>query len=189
MPKEDHALHKTGRKYQRPGERAALFILGVSGWIKDLFASSTTIIPRGQVIQHHGDYLSAGKEVRYPRILLVEDNPNLAREFIDAIKNYYVYGSVILLVAYAYDAAVTFFDNEDINLVIMDADLDDKDGDGAKLIRKFLGEKPEIVILANSSSRISSMKLTGFGAVASLDKSTAKLKEWLRLHDPTGTTD
>jgi CheY-like chemotaxis protein len=188
MPKEVQTLDKTGRTFKKPSERTALFILGILGGLKNLFASSTTIIPRGHVFQHQGNYLSAGKEIRYPRILLVEDNPNIAREFVETIKKYYVFGSVKILVAYAYDAAVTFFDNEDIKLVIMDADLDDKDGDGARLIRKFLGEKPEIAILANSSSRISSMKLTGFGAVASLGKSRAKLTDWLLLNDPTGTS-
>lgn len=188
MSKEIQSRNNIGRKNKRPSERTALFVLGIAGWIKDIFTSSATVIPRGQVFQHQGNYLSAGKEIRYPRILLVEDNPHIAQEFIEAIKNYYVYGSVKILVAYAYDAAVTFFDNEEIILVIMDADLDDKDGDGAALTRKFMGERHETIILANSSSRISSMKLTGFGACESLDKSPEKLKNWLLLNDPTGST-
>jgi CheY-like chemotaxis protein len=158
------------------------------GFIKGIFTSSATVIPRGRVFQHQGNYLSAEQEIRYPRILLVEDNPNNAREFLEVIKNYYVFGSVKILVAYAYDAAVTFFDNEDINLVIMDADLEDQEGDGAALTRKFLDERPETIILANSSSRISNMKLTGFGAIASLEKSTEKFKGWLLLNDPAGTS-
>jgi CheY-like chemotaxis protein len=188
MSKEVQAPRNIDKKYQRPSERTAHFILAILGFFKDIFSSSTTIFPRGHVFQHQGDYLSAGKEIRYPLILLVEDNPNIAREFIEAIKNYYVFGSVKIHAAYAYDAAVTFFDNEDIKLVIMDADLDDEDGDGATLIRKFLGERPEITILANSSSKISNLKLTGSGAIATLEKSTKKLKGWLLLNDPTGNT-
>ena len=188
MSKEVQALSNTDKKYQRPSERTAHFILAILGFFKDIFSSSTTIIPRGHVFQHQGDYLSAGREIRYPLILLVEDNPNIAREFIEAIKNYYVFGSVKILAAYAYDAAVTFFDNEEINLVIMDADLDDEDGDGTILTRKFLGERPDITILANSSSKISNLKLTGLGAIETLEKSTKKLKGWLTRHDPTGTT-
>jgi CheY-like chemotaxis protein len=188
MGKEVKGLCSTGRKYQRPSERTARFILGVLSWIKDIFTSSTTIIPRGQMVQHEGEYLSAGKEIRYPLILLVEDNPHIAQEFTDAIKKYYLFGTVRIHVAYAYDAAVTFFDNEEVNLVIMDADLDDADGDGATLTRKFLRERPEMSILANSSSRISNLKLTGFGAIASLEKSTEKLKDWLLLNDPRGAT-
>jgi CheY-like chemotaxis protein len=188
MSKEIQAPRNTDRKYQRPSERTAHFILAILGFFKDIFASSSKILPRGHVFQHQGDCLSEGKEIRYPLILLVEDNPNISRQFIEAIKYYYVFGSVNILAAYAYDAAVTFFDNEDINLVIMDADLDDEDGDGAILTQKFLGERPGITILANSSSKISNLKLTGLGAIETLEKSTKKLEEWLLRHDPTGTT-
>ena len=187
MSKHNRPLHNGGRKYQRPSERTARFILGISGWIKDIFSASTTIIPRGQVFQHQGDSLSAGKALRYPLILLVEDNPDTAREFVEAIMSYYVFGSVNILAAYAYDAAATFFDNENISLVIMDADLEDQDGDGATLTRKFLGARPEITILANSSSRISNLKLTGYGAVETLGKSKEKLKSWLLANDPAGS--
>jgi len=186
MLKETDSLNTDGQKYLRPSHRAARFILGVFGWVKVIFNSPTTIIPRGRVLQHFRKHLPAGKVIRYPTILLVEDNPNTAQKFIEAIENYYVMGAVRILVAYAYDAAITFFDNEEINLVIMDADLDDEDGDGAILTRKFLGERPEISILANSSSRISNLKLTGFGAIETLGKSTEKLKDWLRVNDPSG---
>ena len=186
MSRETEGPPKAGLKYQRPSERAARLILGILGWIKDIFTSSTTIIPRGQVFQHQGNFLSAGKEIRYPLILLVEDNPDIARKFIEAIQKYYVFGSVKILVAYAYDAAVTFFDNEEINLVIMDAELEDEAGDGATLIQKFINMKPGITILANSSSRISNLKLTGYGAIETLGKRTDKLASWFMAHDPTG---
>ena len=188
MSKEVLITNNNSRKYTRPSERTALFSLCIVGFMMVIFNYSSTVIHRGRVLQHQGNYLSAGQEIRYPRILLVEDNPNIAREFLEVIKNYYVFGSVKILVAYAYDAAVTFFDNEDINLVIMDADLEDQEGDGAALTRKFLDERPETIILANSSSRISNMKLTGFGAIASLEKSTEKFKGWLLLNDPAGTS-
>ena len=179
-------MSNTGFKSQKPSERTARFILGILSWFRDIFKSTTINIPRGQVFQHQGDYLAAGKALRYPRILLVEDNPHTAQEFIKTIQNYYIFGSVKIFVAYAYDAAVTFFHNEDLDLVIMDADLDDEDGDGATLTQKFLGERPEMKILANSSSRISNLKLTGFGAIDTLGKSTEKLKIWLLANDPTG---
>jgi CheY-like chemotaxis protein len=186
MPKNNQQLSNAGRKYQRPSERAARFILSIFGWFKDIIGSTTTTIPRGQVFQHQGDYLSAGKNIQFPQILLVEDNPNSARDFIEAIKKYYVFGSVKILVAYAYDAAVTFFDNEDIDLVIMDADLDDEDGDGAALTQKFIAARPGLTILANSSSRISNLKLTGLGAIGPLGKSTEKFNNWLLINDPAG---
>ena len=175
------------RKYKRPSERAALFILGIIGFFKHMFTSPANFIPRGRALQHRGHDLPDGKAIRYPHILLVEDNPDTAREFIAVIENYYVFGSVSIFVAHAFDAALTFFANEDINLVIMDADLDDDDGDGVILTRKFLSEKPDLKILANSSRGISNLKLTGFGAIETLGKRKEKLKIWLSVNDPIGS--
>ena len=187
MSGECQSSNPTCRKNYRPSERAALVILGILRWFKDIFSSPFASIPRGQVIQHQGGRLSAGQKVHYQFILLVEDNPDKAREFVEALKNYYLFGSVTIFVAHAYDAAQTFFANEDINLVIMDADLDDDDGDGTVLTRTFVEKKPGIIILANSSNRISNLKLTGFGARETLGKKPEKLKSWLFMNDPAGS--
>jgi CheY-like chemotaxis protein len=181
-----NSLNKINPDYQKPSERAARFILGIFGWIKYIVGSSRTIIPRGQAIRHKGMELPPGKTLQFPTILLVEDDPNIARDFIELIKKHYVYGSVMIFVAHAHNTAVTFFENEDVNLVIMDADLDDVDGDGVSLARSFLSEKPALPILANSSSKISNLKLTGSGAVETVGKNPEKLKSWLFLHDPEG---
>ena len=180
-------MNNINRKYQRPGERAAGFILSIFGWIKYIVGSTSTIIPRGHAVQHHGEVMLPGESLQYQSILLVEDDVNIARDFIEVIKNYYVCGSIMIYVAHAYDAAVTFFENEDVNLVIMDADLDDEDGNGATLTREFLNQKPNLVILANSSSKILNHKLAGFGALETLGKNPEKLKSWLLLHDPAGS--
>jgi CheY-like chemotaxis protein len=174
------------RKYKKPSERAAKFVLAIASFFKDMFTAPTAVIPRGRVVQHEGQVLSGGKKLHYPHILLVEDNPTRAEEFIEIIKNYYVFGSVKIFIAHAYDAAVTFFTNEDIDLVIMDVDLDDEDGDGANLTQKFLTEKPDLSILANSSKRISNLKLTGLGAIETLGKKAEKLRTWLSKNDPVG---
>jgi CheY-like chemotaxis protein len=179
-------LDNNNRKYQKPSERAAKFILSIFRSVKNITGSTSTIIPRGQAVQHHGKELAPGKVLQYPSILLVEDDPNIARDFVEVIRNYYRTGSIIIFVAHAYDAAVTFFENEDVSLVIMDADLDDKDGDGATLTQQFLGQKPNLPILANSSSKISNLKLTGFGAIETLEKNPKKLQSWLLLHDQEG---
>ena len=168
MSHETPAYPDKDRKYQRPGERAVRFILGILGFFRDMFTSPSTIIPRGRVLRHRGHDLPAGKAIRYSHILLVEDNPDTAREFIETIENYYVFGSIIIFVAHAFDAALTFFANEEVN-------------------QKFLGERPGITILANSSRKISNLKLTGFGAVETLGKKTEKLKMWLAVNDPTGS--
>lgn len=179
-------MSRDNRTYKKPSERAARFVLGIFGWIKDIAGSTSTILPRGHAVQHHGNPLGPGKFLQYPSILLVEDNPNAARDFIKAICDYYLYGSIIIFVAHTFDAALAFFENEEVKLVIMDADLDDEDGDGATLTQQFLKEAPHLTILANSSSKISNLKLTGFGALETLGKNPEKLKSWLLLHDPTG---
>lgn len=189
MAKENQAsnnLNSPRREYRKPSERAARFILGIFNWLRDIFHSTTTTLPPGQVLDHSGQDPAVGKKIRFPHILLVEDNPITAQEFIEAVKDYYLFGSIRIFVAYTYAAAITYFDNEDINLVIMDADLDDEDGDGVDLTRKFIGERPEMIILANSSRKISNLKLTGCGASETLGKNTARLKSWFLLNDPVG---
>ena len=184
--KDDPSAHKEGGKGPSPSERTTRFILGLLDGVKNIFHGPVTQIPLGEVILHQGRVPAAGIKLRYPRILLVEDNPVRAREFVQAIRTFYAYGSVRILVAHSYDAAVHFFENEDIRLVIMDADLDDEAGDGTDLIQAFLGCRPEITVLANSSSRVSNLKLTGLGALDTLGKSTAKLICWLQQNDPAG---
>ncbi len=179
-------MNSINSEYRKPSERAARFVLGIFGWVKYIVGSSRTVIPHGHAVHHHGRELPAGKSLQYPAILVVEDDPNNARDFIEAIKGFYKYGSVMIFVAHAHDAAVTFFENEEVSLVVMDADLDDMDGDGVTLTRLFLSKNPELVILANSSSAISNLKLTGYGAVDTIGKNPEKLKSWLSVHDPVG---
>ena len=182
------SLSRNSSTYKKPSERAARFVLGIFGWIRDIAGSTTTTLPRGHAVQHHGNALPPGKALRYPFILLVEDNPNTAGDFTKAICDYYLNGSIIIFVAHTFDAAHAFFENEEISLVIMDADLDDEDGDGATLTQQFLKQEPSLTILANSSSKISNLKLTGFGAVDTLGKNPEKLKNWLLRHDPSGAS-
>jgi len=182
---ENNTREKRGRACNRPSERTALFILGVIRWFRDIIGS-TAEQPHGQAFQHFGKELPPGKTLRYPSILIVEDNPGIAVNLIEVIRNYYTFGTVQVLVAHTFASAVTFFENEAVGLVIMDADLDDQNGDGATLTLKFLGERPEITILANSSSKISNLKLTGFGARETVGKNPERLKNWLLNHDPAG---
>ena len=184
---ETHTNEKANRVIKKPSERTALFILSIIGWWRDIVGIKGTL-PHGQAFQHHGKELESGKTLCFPTILLVEDNPAIAAKFLDIIRNHYVFGKVQILVAHTYKSAVTFFENEEVELVIMDADLDDEDGDGETLTRKFFGEKPGIIILANSSSRFSNLKLTSLGANDTLGKNTEKMKSWFLRHDPTGHT-
>lgn len=174
------------RPFRKPGERAAGFVLGIFGWIRYIIGSTGVVIPPGRVVEHHGRDLAPGKVLRYPMILLVEDNPGTAEDFIRAITAYYTYGPVRIFIAHTHEAAMNFFENEAISMVIMDADLDDGDGDGADLTRRFVARKPHLPVLANSSRKISNLKLTGSGAVESLGKNPQKLRNWLQKHDPAG---
>jgi len=187
MSGEKLSQQKDSINYRRPSERAARFILGITGFLRDMFTAPIVEIPRGKVIEHMGSVLPVGKMIQYPHILLVEDNPNSADEFTKLIKDFYVFGMVTIFVAHTYEAALTFFKNENIDLVIMDADLDDDDGDGSILTRIFLTENPDLIILANSSRKISNLKLTGFGASETLDKRPEKLRSWLLIKDPVGS--
>ena len=176
---------QSGRQ-MRPNEKTVRFLVKIVDWIKYIVSSTGSDRPRGQVIELRGRKLPPGRQLSFANILLVEDNPDIAADFIEILKQYYQSGEVLLLVAYGFDAAVSFFNTKPINLVIMDADLDDVQGDGVELTRQFCEQKPGITILANSSSTLSNMKLTGFGAQKVLGKDPKRLRLWLQENDPFG---
>jgi len=186
MENRDYRSPAEDNRRMRPNERTVRFLVRIIDWIKDIVSSTGAARPRGQVIELRGRKLLPGQEIRFVNILLVEDNPDVAADFIETIRRYYVFGDVMLLVAYGFDAAVSFFSTEDISLVIMDADLDDEEGDGVELTRSFSEQKQDVTILANSSSALSNMKLTGFGAVEVLGKDPKRLRLWLQTNDPFG---
>jgi CheY-like chemotaxis protein len=170
-----------------PNERTVRFLVKIVEWIKSIVSSTGLERPTGQVIELHDKNCPAGKSLSFPRIMLVEDNPDIAADFITTLRNYYKYGKVMVFIAYGFAGALSFFNAEDISLVIMDADLDDKEGDGVELTQQFIARKPGVVILANSSSKLSNMKLTGYGAVGVIGKDQSNLAQWLQENDPTGT--
>jgi DNA-binding NarL/FixJ family response regulator len=71
------------------------------------------------------------------------------------------------------------FTQYDINLVILDLDLDDCQGDGAILLRDFRLRKPGITVLANSSEQKYNDILLKGGAKVALAKDTSMLRRWL----------
>ena len=186
MENRDYRSPAEDNRRMRPNERTVRFLVRIIDWIKDIVSSTGAARPRGQVIELRGRKLLPGQKIRFAKILLVEDNPDIAADFIETIRRYYVFGDVMLLVAYGFDAAVSFFSTEDVGLVIMDADLDDEEGDGVELTRHFSEQKQDVTILANSSSALSNMKLTGFGAVEVLGKDPKRLRLWLQTNDPFG---
>ena len=175
----------TGRR-MRPNERTVRFLVRIVGWIKHIVFSTGSVRPRGQVIELRGRKLPPGRDIRFAKILLVEDNPDIAADFIETLRQFYVFGDVVIHVAYGFETAGSFFSTEDIRLVIMDADLDDEEGDGVELTRRFCEQKQDVTVLANSSSAISNMKLSGFGAAEVLGKDPKRLRLWLQTNDPFG---
>ena len=174
-----------GRR-MRPNEITVRFLVRIVDWIKDIVLPAGSARPRGRVIELRGRKLPPGRDIRFAKILLVEDNPDIAADFIETLRQFYGFGDVVIHVAYGFETAGSFFSTEDISLVIMDADLDDEEGDGVGLTRRFREQKPDITVLANSSSALSNMKLTGFGAVEVLGKDPKRLRLWLQTNDPFG---
>jgi len=175
----------TGRR-MRPNEITVRFLVRIVDWIKDIVFSTGSVRPRGQVIELRGRNLPPGSDIRFAKILLVEDNPDIAADFIETLRQFYVFGDVVIHVAYGFETAGSFFSTEDIRLVIMDADLDDEEGEGVELTRRFCEQKQDVTVLANSSSAISNMKLSGFGAAEVLGKDPKRLRLWLQTNDPFG---
>ncbi len=64
--------------------------------------------------------------------------------------------------------------------------LEDEEGDGVEFTQRFSEQKQDVAILANSSSALSNMKLTGFGAMEVLGKDPKRLRLWLQTNDPFG---
>jgi DNA-binding NtrC family response regulator len=123
----------------------------------------------------------------FTRILVVEDNVQSARSTVDTIKNYYAFGVASVYLATCFRTALSFYSEKDIQLVIMDSDLHDEQGDGIVLTKKFIAQNPRVVILANSSSRMANMKMESRGARESISKNLANLRSWLQANDPAGS--
>lgn len=173
-------------RYVPPAEKVAKLAAAFLGSLKSLLHSLVAggaIRPHGRAVQLKGGPPPAGVSIRFPKILVVDDTLEIAQLMTQVIRQHYIFGRITVFEAYGFKAAASFFSNEDIRLVIMDFDLGDELGDGIHLVRKFLQERPETIILANSNSAISNRKLTTAGAVEITGKDPGKLLAWLRQHD------
>jgi len=168
------------------GERAAKAVMAVIGSVKELLASFRRTRPGAQVIHHKGRALLSAGNVRFARILLVEDNIQTAKSIIDTLIHYYEFGDVTIYIATCFQSAFAFFGHEDIQMVIMDSDLHDEHGDGFVLTERFVAQNPGVIILANSSSRMANMKMVSAGARTGIGKSNEKLRSWLLANDRAG---
>lgn len=173
-----------------PSERVAKFIIKLLSDLKSFFefiVYSSGSKPQGKVIRHQGEPLPPGQTIRFPKIMVVEDNINIASDMAHAIQRHYSHGNVDIYLAYGISTAQAYFEQENIDLIIMDNDLNEEEGDGVQLTGKFKTARPEVVILANSSSTISNNKLLSCGAETSVNKSWKQLAEWLKVNDRIGS--
>lgn len=156
--------------------------------IKKIFGRGTTSDIRPQrrdrtIIQHRAAALPDGKVIRFRHILIVEDNVDEAISLVKAIKLHYRAGAVTVLIAFSYAAAVELFSEYECNLVIMDKNLKDEQGDGVLLTGEFLKQKSDLIILANSSDYNFNRELLAAGAIEVIGKSPRQLRNWLWSHD------
>lgn len=180
--------NRTAAHAPTAGERAAKAVLAAIGSVRALLASFRIARPGAQVIHHHGLALKSAGQVAFARILVVEDNVRTARSIVDTIKHYYTFGEITIFLATCFQTAQSFFSDEDIQMVIMDSDLHDENGDGIMLTEKFVVAKPGVVILANSSSKMSNMQMKARGSMEITGKNLSKLRDWLLANDPVGSS-
>jgi CheY-like chemotaxis protein len=181
-----HGAGGGGGRRSTAGVRVAKALLGVIGFGREVFSSFTVSRPTARVFSHRGRELKAGRQLRFSKILLVEDDAQTAQAFMDIIRHHYQFGHVTIALASTIEAAKSFFSHEVIDLVIMDSDLNDEEGDGLVLTEMFAAQRPDIVILANSSSKAANARMRDAGARASVGKSYKQMASWLRLNDPAG---
>ncbi len=119
------------------------------------------------------------RSAKFDHILIVEDIPRYAQASLDTIRQCYKDTDVTVYLSHTFAAALKAFQQYDINLVILDLDLDDYEGDGEMLLNNFRSQKTGITVLANSSEpRYNEILLAG-GAAAVLSKDVRKLQKWL----------
>jgi CheY-like chemotaxis protein len=145
----------------------------------DSFYSS---VPRRRSLVHCG--VKRKDDIRFKKILLVDDIPQYVENSLCVIMNYYTCGEVTISMAYNYTAALEIFRREQNDLVILDLDLQDGRGDGSSLAKKFIRIRPDVVILANSKIKKYNNILMKNGAVCALEKKKELLLSWLMRNEP-----
>ena len=145
----------------------------------DSFYSS---VPKRRSYVHCG--IRRKDDIRYKKILLVDDIPQYVENSLGAITNHYIAGEVTISMAYTYYDALEIFSDEKNDLVVLDFDLQDDVGDGTGLARRFKQLHPDVVILANSKIKKYNNYLLESGAEFPLGKRVDLLLKWLSENDP-----
>jgi DNA-binding NarL/FixJ family response regulator len=135
--------------------------------------------PAPRIVTMQGTSSPVSRTPKFDQILVVDDIPRYAQSALDALRQFYTDFNLTVYLTYTFADALNAFQQYDINLVILDLDLDDFEGDGENLLQEFLSRKPEITVLANSSEQRYNEILLHGGAKAILAKDTDKLSQWL----------
>lgn len=153
------------------------------GPLVTLFASLAGGRPAGTVYHHVGQELPRGVVQKFKNILIVDDIQDHAQAALEVVVAHYRAGEIRVYLAHGYNAALTFFSEVAMDLVILDCDLVDEVGDGVGLATHFLAQKPNLTLLANSSCKSHNKKLLECGARYAVAKNTDLLHLWLAEHE------
>lgn len=138
--------------------------------------------PASRTVHLQGDSPSPGPPPKFDQILIVDDIPRYAQKSLETIGQFYQNKTITVYITHTFAEALATFQQYDINLVILDLDLNDFQGDGANLLQEFISRKPEITVLANSSEQKYNQILLKGGAKIALAKDSKKLRLWLTTH-------
>lgn len=144
--------------------------------------------PASSVYHHRGQAWPKGVGQQFKNIMIVEDIQAHAHDALDVLVAHYRAGEIKVYLAHGYAAALTFFGEVAIDLVILDCDLVDEGGDGVGLATAFLAQKPQVTLLANSSNKHHNKQLLASGAQYAVEKNTDLLHDWLLEHEPLPTS-
>ena len=150
-----------------------------SDWLNSLYGEG----PGFQVFCH--PVLTPGQEwkAKFDTILIVEDLPRYIAEMHNILENHYADAKITVGIASCHSTALEIFKEYNFSLAILDFDLQDAEGDGLDLLEKFLLEKPNLPVLANSGKPKSNKQLMKHGALYITAKKKEQLSAWLKAND------
>lgn len=148
-------------------------------YLSGLTASLHHAPPKSQIVRISSATHPPGKTPKFDHILLVDDIARNTQTALETIRQFYRDCDLTVHITHTFNEALAAFNVFDIKLIILDLDLDDHQGDGAILLRKFRDRKPDVIVLANSSEQKYNDILVKGGANAVLAKDTRKLRRWL----------
>jgi DNA-binding response OmpR family regulator len=138
--------------------------------------------PAGRTVRLQGEPSAAGPPPKFDQILIVDDIPRYAQRSLETISQFYENAELTVHITHTFAEAKATFTQHDIDLVILDQDLNDFQGDGAILLQDFQSQKPGITVLANSSEQKYNKILLRGGAKVALAKDARALRRWLAVN-------